>query len=175
MLETAYARAIQRLLTGELVGIIEGLVLDGLKTRLPAHDSRLVREWAQRVRSIRAGLLLYRVPSNEVRVDTVEERRVVTLERFRHHRESAWRGVERVPVRGVTGAIGVYHAAHVIELHEEILLAQCCPEKRHPGRIISAAATVVYRGIAVPLVLFPYIQDAVIVAILNRGAEDDGA
>src|SRR5262249_24970373 len=63
VLKTPQAWAVQSLLAGGLVRVIDRLVLQELIPRLPAHDSRLVDERTQnrvprRVRSIGAGLLL---------------------------------------------------------------------------------------------------------------------
>src|SRR5215469_7398411 len=94
-------------------------------------------------------------------------------ESARHHRERAWRRMEGIPVRRVTGAIGLYNAAHVIHFNEDIGVWNLrCPQlgsgERYPGRICSAARTAVHGRIAVSLLLLPHIENAVFIAILNR-------
>ena len=157
MLEAPYARAVQSLLARGLVQIVEWLVLQELKPRLPAHDPWLVHERTQyrlprRVRTIHAGLLLNCscgkcsgvswIPWNEMCADTLDA--FVGGESARHHRERGRRRIEGIPVRLVTGAIGVYDAAHVVKLYEEILVSLCCSGKRYPGRICRAAESAVH-------------------------------
>src|SRR6516225_7824349 len=173
MLESANARRGVLLALGfgpgRAVGVfVERLVLEELKTRFPADYSRLVRVRAQR-RSIAARLLLDRVPWNEVHVDAVGR------ERVRDQRLSARRRVEGVTVRRVTGAIGFYDAAHVIDLYEEILFSWCRSSKTDPRGICSATHASVHRSIAVSRVLFPDVDKAVLVTALHGCADDNGA